>query len=104
MEAESMAKQTADASEKQRRGGTTPMDAQFRSGNSYNRSLIEASPDPLVTISPEGKISDVNAATVRITGYSSEELIGTDFSDYFTEPGKAAEGYETVFRKGIVRD
>jgi PAS domain S-box-containing protein len=99
-----MAKQTPDASAKRERSSTAPEDAQFRGGNSYNRSLIEASPDPLVTISPEGKISDVNAATVRITGYSSEELVGTNFSDYFTEPEKAAEGYETVFRKGIVRD
>ena len=29
----------------------------------YARSLIEASLDPLVTISPEGKITDVNEAT-----------------------------------------
>src|SRR5262249_49356076 len=30
----------------------------------YARSLIEASLDPLVTISPDGKITDVNEATV----------------------------------------
>jgi len=34
----------------------------------YARSLIEASLDPLVTISPEGKITDVNEATVKVTG------------------------------------
>jgi len=28
----------------------------------------------------------------------------TDFSDYFTEPGKAREGYEQVFEKGFVSD
>ncbi|MEY8880271.1 PAS domain-containing protein, partial [Donghicola sp. XS_ASV15] len=33
----------------------------------YARSLIEVSLDPLVTISPEGKITDVNEATVEIT-------------------------------------
>ncbi|MBK7003562.1 MAG: hypothetical protein IPH35_27850 [Rhodoferax sp.] len=33
----------------------------------YARSLIEASPDPLVTISPEGKITDVNEASVVAT-------------------------------------
>ncbi len=70
----------------------------------YNRSLIEASLDPLVTINPDGTISDVNAATVKVTGFSREELIGTDFSRYFTEPGKAKAGYETVFRDGSVRD
>ncbi len=70
----------------------------------YNRSLIEASIDPLVTISPDGKISDVNAATEQITGYSRTELIGQDFSDYFTEPEKARTGYRQVFENGIVRD
>ena len=72
--------------------------------NVYNRSLIEASLDPLVTIAPDGTISDVNAATIRITGYSRGELIGTDFSNYFTEPDKAKAGYEKVFRDGSVTD
>ncbi len=59
----------------------------------YARSLIEASVDPLVTISPDGKITDVNEATIRVTGVLRERLIGTDFSNYFTEPQKAREGY-----------
>jgi PAS domain S-box-containing protein len=70
----------------------------------YNRSLIEASLDPLVTIGPDGKITDVNTATENVTGYSRDELIGNDFSDYFTEPDNAREGYEHVFREGFVRD
>jgi PAS domain S-box-containing protein len=70
----------------------------------YTRSLIEASLDPLVTISPEGKITDVNEASVRATGVSRWNLIGTDFSDYFTEPDKAREGYEQVFAQGFVAD
>jgi PAS domain S-box-containing protein len=70
----------------------------------YARSLIEASLDPLVTISPEGKIMDVNKSTELITGLSREELIGSNFSNYFTEPEKANEGYKLVFEKGIVRD
>ncbi len=75
-----------------------------RRAGAYNRSLIEASLDPLVTINPDGTISDVNAATVNVTGFSREELIGTDFSKYFTEPGKAKAGYEQVFRDGSVTD
>lgn len=70
----------------------------------YNRRLIEASPDPLVTIDPDGRISDVNTATENVTGCSRQELIGTDFSDYFTEPEKAREGYRLVFQEGLVRD
>jgi len=70
----------------------------------YTRSLIEASLDPLVTISGDGKITDVNEATIRVTGIPREELIGTDFSNYFTEPEKAREGYQQVFAKGFVTD
>ncbi len=76
----------------------------IRLSNNYNRSLIEASLDPLVTIRPDGKITDVNVATELVTGYSRKELIGTDFSDYFTEPEKASKGYQQVFIKGEVRD
>jgi len=72
--------------------------------SAYNRSLIEASLDPLVTIDPEGKITDVNTATEVITGCSREELIGTDFSDYFTDPEKARAGYQQVFQEGVVQD
>ena len=38
---------------------------QLQAKSKYARSLIEASLDPLVTISPEGKITDVNEATVK---------------------------------------
>ncbi len=72
--------------------------------SAYARSLIEASLDPLVTISPAGKITDVNCATEEATGIARERLIGSDFSNYFTEPLKAREGYERVFSQGFVRD
>lgn len=76
----------------------------LRQAGVYNRSLIEASLDPLVTIDREGRISDVNAATEQATGHSREELIGTDFSDYFTDPERAKAGYLMVFDRGLVRD
>lgn len=75
---------------------------QLRSSAAYSRSLIEASLDPLVTISPEGKITDVNEAAIRVTGVARERLVGTDFSDYFTEPDEAREGYRQVFARGFV--
>jgi PAS domain S-box-containing protein len=70
----------------------------------YSLSLIEASLDPLITISTEGKITDMNEALANITGMSREELTGTDFFDYFTEPQKAREVYQEVFAKGSVAD
>ena len=72
--------------------------------NTYNRSLLEASVDSLVTIGSDGRIMDVNSATEMFTGYSRNELIGTDVSIYFTEPERAIAGYQQVFRDGIIRD
>jgi len=70
----------------------------------YARSLIEASLDPLVTISAKGKIMDMNEALANITGITREKLTGTDFLDYFTEPQKARAVYKEVFAKGSVAD
>jgi PAS domain S-box-containing protein len=70
----------------------------------YSLSLIEASRDPLFTISPEGKITDINNASINITESTREQLIGTDFFEYFTEPVKARDIYKQVFAEGFVAD
>lgn len=68
----------------------------------YSLSLIEASLDPLITINSEGKITGMNQALVSITGMTREEITGSNFFDYFTEPEKAREVYEEAFKKGYV--
>lgn len=78
--------------------------AELRAASLYTRSLIEASIDPFVTISAHGKITDVNRASEDATGLTREQLIGSDFSEYFTKPEKARAGYKEVFRNGLVRD
>jgi PAS domain S-box-containing protein len=72
--------------------------------NAYNRSLFEAGIDPLVTITPDGKIGDANRATELVTGFSREELLGRDFSSLFTDEEKARTGYRRAFDEGKVRD
>ena len=76
----------------------------LHAASSYARSLFEASLDPLLTISPQGKITDVNRATEAATGLDRDALIGSDFSDYFTDPDKARAGYEQAFGQGQVSD
>ena len=76
----------------------------LRVASLYSRSLIETSLDALVTISAEGKITDVNLATEKTTGVSRERLLGSEFSDYFTEPDLARAGYQQVFAQGQVID
>ena len=74
----------------------------LRLASQYSVSLIEASLDPLVTINTEGKIMDVNQATVNITGLTRAEITGSDFLNYFTEPQKARQVYQEVFANGSV--
>lgn len=75
-----------------------------RQSSRYARSLIEASLDPLVTISANGKILDVNEASINVTGVTRQKLIGTNFSIYFTEPEKAQQGYLQAFKEGFISD
>jgi len=75
-----------------------------RKAAQYARSLIEATVESLVAISPEGKITDTNEAMVKLTGIARDKLIGTSFSDYFTDPKEAERVYQTVFEQGSVFD
>ncbi|MDO8493381.1 MAG: PAS domain-containing sensor histidine kinase, partial [bacterium] len=70
----------------------------------YARSVIEAGLDPMLTVSPEGKITDVNEATVRMTGVTREKIIGSDFVSYFTDPAEALQGFQQVFKEGFIRE
>jgi diguanylate cyclase (GGDEF)-like protein/PAS domain S-box-containing protein len=70
---------------------------QLRSASLYARSLIEASLDPLLTVTVGGEIMDVNEAAARGTGVPREQLVGSDFSTYFTDPADARSGYEEAF-------
>ena len=88
---------------KQRAAEAEASRSQARLASTYNRSLLEASLDPLVTIGHDGKINDVNAAAETVTGRARAELIGTDFSECFREPEKARAAYEQVFRGDVVR-
>jgi len=70
----------------------------------HARSLIEASLDPLVTINPDGQVTDANKAAEQVRGVPRDRLVGSDFSDYFTEPERARAGYRKVLSDGLVRD
>jgi PAS domain S-box-containing protein len=61
-------------------------------------SIVDSSDDAIISETLD------NEATTKVTGVTLEGLIGTDFSDYFTEPEKAREGYQRVFAEGAVTD
>ena len=80
------------------------LEGQLRDSEAYNRGLIEASVDGLVTVDPSGSISDVNEQMCRMSGYSREELTGTPFADYFADAERASAGVHETFAKGVVTD
>jgi len=80
------------------------VEEELKSALNYSRNLIEVSLDPMVTISENGEIMDVNGATENSTGLSRLNLIGTDFSQYFTDPEKAMKGYQKTLFYGSLKD
>src|SRR5207245_1272905 len=68
----------------------------------YNRGLIEASLDGLITVDPVLSITDVNETMCRMSGYPRAELIGTAFQQYFTDAKRAADGVRQTLDKGAV--
>ncbi len=75
---------------------------QLRSQQFYTRSLIESNIDALMTTDPLGIITDVNQQMESLTGRTREELIGTPFKDYFTDPKRAEDGIRLVLRENKV--
>jgi PAS domain S-box-containing protein len=80
------------------------LEAERRQLALYTRSLIEANPDTMINIKQDGSIQDVNEAMVIATGKDRKQLIGQDFSSYFSDPEKARIGYQKVFTDGSVKD
>jgi PAS domain S-box-containing protein len=68
----------------------------------YTRSLIESSIDALMTTDPAGIISDANRQMETLTGCTRDELIGSPFKIYFTDPARAEAGINQVLREGRV--
>jgi PAS domain S-box-containing protein len=80
------------------------LEEQLRESQAYNRGLIESSVDGLVTVDPDGYITDVNEQMCRMADYTREELIGSPFAEYFADTDRAREGVSTTFARGLVTD
>ncbi|HJT23984.1 MAG TPA: PAS domain S-box protein, partial [bacterium] len=75
---------------------------ELRESQEYSRGLIEASVDALMTTDTLGVITDVNRQMCETTEYAREELIGTPFKRYFTDPKKAEDGIRKVLAEDKV--
>lgn len=60
----------------------------LRQNTSTLRALIEASPQAILTVSVEGKITQANAVTEKVFGYSVSELLGQPIEMLLLENGR----------------
>ncbi|MBI4871041.1 MAG: PAS domain S-box protein, partial [Candidatus Riflebacteria bacterium] len=80
------------------------LERQLREQQNYLRGLIESSVDGLITVDPEGYITDVNDRMCRMTGTSRQELVGSPFADYYTAPEQARESVRRTLDSGYVTE
>jgi PAS domain S-box-containing protein len=62
----------------------------------YTRSLFESNIDALMTSDAEGIITDINKQMETLTDCTRDELIGSPFKNYFTDPKRAQAGINQV--------
>jgi PAS domain S-box-containing protein len=76
------------------------LQTQLRDERAYNRGLIEASLEGLVTVDLMLNITDVNDMMCCMVGYARSDLIGSPFPRYFTDQRRAADGVRLTLSHG----
>ncbi len=70
----------------------------------YARGLLDAGIDYFVVMDREGIITDVNIASLKVSGYNRDELLNTRFSTHFVNSERAERGVEMTIKNGFVKD
>jgi PAS domain S-box-containing protein len=89
-------RETEATARKQAEEERQKLDQRLRDQQFYTRSLIESNIDALMTTDPLGIITDVNKQMETITGCMRDELIGSPFKNYFTDPERAEAAIKRV--------
>ena len=80
------------------------MDQNLKDLQFYTRSLIETNIDAMIMINIHGEITDVNHQMELLAVCEKQELIGTPFKDYFTDPLRAEVGIQKVLQEKLVKN
>lgn len=70
--------------------------------NEYRKNLLEASIEPFIIISKEGKVTDINSAALKIFGYDREEMLGKVLYEYFVSQSKIKQLHNDILEKGKI--
>lgn len=93
---------TDNTARKQAEDERMRLDQRLRDQQFYTRSLIESNIDAIMTTDPQGIITDVNKQMEELTGCTRDELIGSPFKNYFTDPTLAEESIKQVLAAGKI--
>jgi PAS domain S-box-containing protein len=79
-------------------------DAQRKSEENFRLFVNGVTDYAIYTLDPQGRVTSWNAGAVRIKGYTDDEIIGQNFSRFFTEDDRRAgapqRGLEIAARAG----
>ncbi|MCL6460664.1 MAG: PAS domain S-box protein [Flavobacterium micromati] len=71
---------------------------------STSEEILEDSKGSFITISAEGKIMDINEASIQNIGIERDAIIGSSFSDHFMEQVQVKKEWKHVFEKGFIEN
>lgn len=95
---------TDNTARKQVEAEQKKLDQRLADQQFYTRSLIESNIDALMTTDPSGIITDVNKQMEALTGCTRNELIGSPFKNYFTDPERAEANIKRVLSEKKLTD
>jgi len=75
---------------------------QLRESEEKYRNIVELAPDGIVTMDLKGAITSCNTATLKLTGYSEDEVVGNHFSKLGFLRAKDLPKYIEIF-SSIIR-
>jgi len=93
---------TDNTARKQAEEERIKIDQRLRDQQFYTRSLIESNIDAIMTTDPQGIITDVNRQMEALTSCTRDELIGSPFKNYFTDPERAEVAIKQVLAEGKI--
>jgi len=93
---------TDNTARKQAEEERIKLDQRLRDQQFYTRSLIESNIDAIMTTDPRGIITDVNRQMEALTSCTRDELIGSPFKNYFSDPERAEVAIKQVLAEGKI--
>ncbi|MEC5165660.1 PAS domain S-box-containing protein [Flavobacterium sp. PL11] len=72
--------------------------------STISQETVQDTKGSFITISAEGKITDINEASVQNIGIERDAIIGTSFSDHFVEQVQVKKEWKHVFEKGFIEN